>query len=144
MGKLQTPKLETLPLVSEGTDTNAVFASIRRNFEELTRYFDANGQLNGFRALDFEVKLGADREKIAHSLGSIPRDVILLRLLAPTGTKLTFHHSLFTAADIVVSMTGSGTNPAKVRVLVGTAHTGEDSGEEFFSGAVEQQFKAIL
>lgn len=140
--RVRTPRLEKLPEDAAGLPQ--ILAAIKRNFEELTRYFDQNGQLNAFKALNFEVPLGASEVKIKHGLNSVPRDFILSRLLAPSGAKLTVHFNEFTDTDIVVSMTGSGDTPAKVRALVGTLNSGEEVGETFETNYLIQEFKSQL
>ena len=117
----------------------------RRNFESLGRYFDSNGQLNGFKHVEFNVQAGESQLKIKHGLGFVPKDFILTRLLAPSGAKLTLHHKLFDQDNIVVSGTGwSSTVPMRVRALVGTFQGREASSESLDETAITQEIKAIL
>lgn len=140
--KVLTPRLQKLPADIFRNSPLDVIETIRKNFDELIRYFDENGQLNGFKHLTFDVPLGSTELKLAHNLGFIPRDVIVTRLLAPTGTKLTILHSLFTNENIVVTMSGTDTSlVAKVRMLVGTVNTGEEGTDSFPSGLLSQEFK---
>jgi hypothetical protein len=142
--KVRTPRIERLPGKAFQTDPTELLEVVRKNFDELARYFEANGQFNGFTALSFDLALGSTREKINHGLGFVPRDVVLTRLLAPSGTLLRLHHSEFTDQHLVVSMTGSGTTPAQVRLLVGTFNRGEEGVDMFTPGQILQEFKAIL
>jgi hypothetical protein len=145
MGKrVRSPRLERLPDKSFQTDPLELLEVVRRNFDELARYFSDNGQFNGFTAISFDLALGATREKIKHGLGFVPRDVVLTRLLAPSGTLLRLHHSEFTDEYLVVSMTGSGTNPAQVRLMVGTFNRGEEDVDMFTPGQILQEFRAIV
>lgn len=142
--KIPTPRIERLPSKGFQTDPTELLEVVRRNFDELARYFDKNGQFNGFTPLSFELALGSTRVKINHGLGFIPRDVLLSRLLAPSGTLLRLHHSEFTDQYLVVSMTGSGSTPAQVRLLVGTFNPGEEGVDMFTPGQILQEFRAIV
>ncbi len=71
-----------------------------------------------FRCLEVFLTDNAAQVKIPHGLNFVPLDVIVSRLVAPSGAKLTLLYSEFTQTDIVVTVTGlSGVLNA--RLLVG-------------------------
>ncbi len=98
------------------------------NFRRLQRYFDGFTPLEGFTCLSFELPAGASQVKIKHGLTYVPKDVILSRLIAQSGVKLTVHHGLFDRDNIVVSASGA----LKARILVGTyqPQSGDDATVE--------------
>jgi len=87
---------------------------VQKNFKLLQEYHDAQGQLDGFKFLEFSLTDATNSKKIPHGLGFVPRDIVRTRL---TGQgKLTFHYSEFTREHIVVSSTGA----ARFRGFAGT------------------------
>lgn len=140
MSKNRFPRLERLP---ENLNTEDALRILRRNFEQLVQFFDQNSQLTGFVPISFELTQGATQVKIAHGLGFIPRDILVTRVLAPTGVKLTIHHSLSTTSDLVVSVSGTGTVNLKARMFVGTFNRTEGS-EVFEASASTQEVKALF
>lgn len=93
---------------------------IRDNFQKIQDYFDAAAQLfESLQSIEIFFTSNAEKVKISHGLGFIPLDVLVTRLIAPSGAKLIFYYSEFTQGEIVVSITGlSGVLNA--RLLVGT------------------------
>lgn len=101
--------------VKEVTDTY-----IRKNFDDLNKYFDENGQLDGFKHLEFSFTRNEANVKISHGLGVAPKDIIVTRLLAPSGAKITWNFGKFTASELDVTITGLSSGEMKVRAFVGT------------------------
>jgi len=132
------PNLDKLPLPDSNDLAGALFL-IRKNFVNLVSYFRDNSQLERFVHLKFVITSGSDRVKIKHGLGIIPRDILITRLLAPSGAKLTLHHGEFTTTDIVVSATSGDIN---VRMFVGTFNG--DSAQDTLGDDTDQEFKAVF
>lgn len=96
-------------------------AILRANFESLTRYFDSNGQFDGFRCVEFEVTQNVANGKISHKLGFIPKDVIITSLIAPSGAKLVLNHGLFSTSEIDITVSGlTAGQTLKCRLFLGT------------------------
>lgn len=141
----QDPRIERLPWDLSPAGIQGMLLSIRKNFEALAKFFESNGQLNGFKHVEFNVQANESELKIAHGLGSVPKDVLVTRLLAPSGAKLKLHHNLFDTESIVVSGTGWATDvPMRVRAFVGTYGGREATSESLDPTAVLQEIKAIL
>lgn len=132
-------KIERLPYDGKNESTPALLNAIRKNFEQLSRYYDTDGQLDGFKHLEFLVPSGASQVKIKHGLGFVPKDVIITRLLATSGVKLTLHHDMFDTENLVVSATGD----VRVRMFLGT-YKNSGAALEDFESAGTQEFKAVL
>lgn len=90
----------------------------RENFKTLQEMMGMLPIASQFKVVEFSVTANQDRIKIRHGLGAIPLDVIVSRLVSPSGAKLTLLYSEFTATELVATVTGlSGTLSA--RLLVG-------------------------
>lgn len=86
----------------------------RQNFLNLQDYFAANNQLLGFVFFEKQFTAAVSNQKIAHGLPTIPRDVLVSKIVG-SGT-VTFNHGLFDNTNIDVTVTGACT----VRFFVGT------------------------
>lgn len=102
------------------------FAEVVENFRRLQNFIDQQKPMDGFSLLSFDLPAASGQVKMKHGLTFIPKDVILARLLAPSGAKLIVHHGLFDRDNIVVSATGGD---LQVRLLVGSyqPQSGADS-----------------
>lgn len=81
--------------------------------------------------------------KISHTLGSVPLDVLITRLIAPSAAKLTLNYKNFTPTEISMDVTGLaagetlsarlffGTLPNVV--TVGTVKRGDNETQSFRS-----------
>lgn len=79
--------------------------TIRRNFQVLLAYFQAQGQLDGFGFLEQVFTQAQANVRIAHTLGVIPTDVLLTQL---TGAgSVTFNFGLFDAQFLDITVTGA-------------------------------------
>lgn len=95
--------------------------TIRKNFQAIQDFLGDSGQLNGFVFLEFEVTKNEANYKIAHSLGSAPKDVIVTRLIAPAAARLVLNHGKFTTSQIDATISGLTSGQSlKCRMLVGT------------------------
>lgn len=132
-----SPDFEALPL-----DQDPFLARVRKNFEELTRYYQEQAQFDGFAHLEFALQPGDSHVKIKHGLGYVPKDVILTRLLATSGAKLTLHHAEFDTEYLVASYSNTATTQAKVRMFVGTYRNSSGDPESFSGIRSDQEFTA--
>ena len=114
----------------------------RANFEALRRFFETEGQLQGFVLVEFTLQPGESHVKIKHSLGYVPKDVILTRLLATSGAKLTLHHAEFDSENLVASYSNTATTTARVRMFVGTYRNSSGDPESFSGIRSDQEFTA--
>ena len=138
--QISDPRIERLNYDTSEKNVANALTVIRKNFESLANYFDKNGQFDGFTHLEFTVPNGATQVKIKHGLGFVPKDILITRIIAPSGVKLTLHHDLFDSESICVS---AGAGDIKVRLLVGTYKNSSTSPESLEAGS-NQEVKAIL
>lgn len=138
---LKSLRLERLSYDSTVNNIGNAMNILRKNIEALQNYFDSNGQLDGFVHLDFTVPSGSTEVKIKHGLGYVPKDILITRIIAPSGVKLTLHHDKFDTDNLVVSATGTG--DVKVRMLAGTYKNSSAAAETLDAGS-NQEVKAIL
>lgn len=89
---------------------------VRENFKRLQAFFAKRPGVEDFKAIEIMVTEAAPNFKIKHGLGLIPTDVILSRLIAPSGAKLTLNFGAFTKEEISVTTSG----PLRARLLVGS------------------------
>lgn len=91
----------------------------RDNFQKIQDFLNSLPlSQERFRAIELFVTADVAELKINHGLGFIPLDVLATRLVAPSGAKLTFLYSKFTAQDLYLTISGlSGVLSA--RLLVG-------------------------
>lgn len=127
-------RIEQLP---PGEDPRA-----SKNFEALRRFFEQEGQLQGFAHMEFTLQPGDSHVKIKHGLGYVPKDVILTRLLATSGAQLTLHHAEFDTDNLVASYSSSATTEARVRLFVGTYRNSTGNPESFSGIRSDQEFSA--
>lgn len=125
---LNMPGVSSLINLNENQKAG-VLGKLVENFRRLQNYFDTASQVEGTVLLAFSLPLGGGQVKIPHGLGNVPKDVILTRLLAPSGAKLIVHHGLFDSTNIVVSATGTGSD-LKARLLVGTFTSSDSAAVE--------------
>lgn len=95
---------------------------VQRNFKALADYFRANRMGVGFKHLELTFTSPVANFRTPHSLGFLPKDVIVTRL-SGSGT-VTWNYALFdrTNLDLTVSGDVSNTNPVVIRAYIGT-HT---------------------
>lgn len=78
---------------------------VRRNFQNLLEYFQAQNQLQDFAFAEVIFTEAEANKKINHSLGLIPQDVFVTRL---TGAgSVTFNYSAFTSSQLDLTSTGA-------------------------------------
>jgi hypothetical protein len=131
------PTIGFLPLAGDLTDDK-----VRKNFESLDQYHRDQGQLDGFVHMEFTLQPGDSHVKIKHGLGFVPKDVILTRLLATSGAKLTLHHAEFDTDYLVASYSDTATTEARVRMFVGAYRNSSASPESFSGIRSDQEFSA--
>lgn len=92
----------------------------RENFKTLQEFMTGAAlTAERFRVIEAAFTGDVSQFTMRHGLGFIPLDVLVTRLIAPSGAKLTFLYSEFTADDLVVTVSGlSGS--MSVRLLVGS------------------------
>jgi hypothetical protein len=92
---------------------------IRRNFEKILAFFNAESPLDGFRPLALSFT-APGTYLLKHGLGFTPKDVIQTSLIG-AGT-VVFNYSQFTATELSVTVGGAvtATSPTNARILVGT------------------------
>lgn len=113
----------------------------RENFKTLQEMMGALPIAGAFRVVEFSVPGNQDRVKIRHGLGAVPLDVIVTRLVAPSGAKLTVLYSEFTKDELVVSVTGSPGGNLVARILVGNFPNVISSGTIARGDNETQEFK---
>lgn len=87
---------------------------VRKNFENLNKYFQDQNQLLDFKFFEQVFTKAQTGVKIAHGLSSPPLDVIVTRL---TGTgAVTFQYASFDATYIILDVSG----PCQIRFFAGT------------------------
>lgn len=87
--------------------------NIRKNFENLDKYFIDNNQLLGFKFLEV-IFDEAGTKRVAHGLGYVPKDIIRTHLSGDS--TVTFDYLSFDSSTISVTSTGM----AQVRFFVGS------------------------
>lgn len=94
---------------------------IRKNFQSLVDYFDLNGQLDGFKHLEFEVTSNQTNLKINHGLGLVPKDVLVTRLICPSAAQLDLNFGQFSTDSIDITVSGLAAGETlKCRMFVGS------------------------
>jgi len=91
---------------------------IRDNFTSIRNFFDKNSQFIGFSLLEFEVNSAVTNEKIPHSLGFQPKDLVQTSKIG-SGT-ITYNYDKFDSTNLDITTTG----PCKIRAYVGTHKEG--------------------
>lgn len=87
---------------------------LRKNFENLKKYFSTENQLLGFQFFELNFTAASANQKVAHGLGVVPQDIISTRM---TGAGiLTFNWGLFDDKSLDITVTG----PCRVRFFVGS------------------------
>lgn len=104
-----TPASSPLLQIKEINDTY-----IQGNFKNLREYFNKQNQLLNFVFVEFNFPAAVTNQKIAHSLGLIPQDVIITRITG-AGTA-TLNWGLFDASNLDVTTTGA----CRIRLFVGS------------------------
>lgn len=108
---------------------------IRKNFEELDKYFRAQSQLMDFNFFELVFTASQTGFKKAHGLSYIPLDVIVTRV---TGTgQVTFKYASFDETNMQMDVSG----PCRIRFFVGTyfnftsnVQTASSDAQKFSSG----------
>ena len=93
---------------------------VRRNFEQLLTYFRSQNQLLDFQFFEQVFEEAETDRVVRHSLGYIPRDVLVSRLTGE-GT-IRFNLGRFTEDELLLTATG----PCRVRFYVGAKDLSED------------------
>lgn len=103
--KVQTPDI----LIKEITDLY-----IRKNFQSLSDYFNAQNQLVNFNFLELNITSAVTNQKFRHNLVYTPKDIIISQI---TGVgSCAFNYGNFDSTNIDVTTTGA----CRVRLFVGT------------------------
>ena len=114
------------------------------NFKILQEFMDsASLTAERFRVLEVFLTGNVAQLKIPHGLGAIPLDVIVSRLVAPSGAKLTLLYSEFTKDDIVVTVTGL-TGIFNARLLVGSFPKVQTTNSQSRGNNETQELKSKL
>ena len=87
---------------------------VRKNFENLVNYFQANNQLVGFRFFSQTFSAAVKNFKIAHGLGFIPQDLIITSATG-SGT-VQFNRGLWDKNNLDLTTTGA----CRIRFFIGT------------------------
>lgn len=133
-------EVPTLPAVAGPQRDAALQDALNRvtsNFRLIQQGDEAAAQLSGFAAVSFTLTQSGVQLKISHGLGFVPRDVLLTRLLAPSGAKLIVYPGLFDKDSIVVAASGLGSSTLKARLLVGSMEN--QIGSDFTIDSSETQ-----
>lgn len=86
----------------------------RENFFRIQKFFQSFPLFRGeFKHFDLTFKSAVTNQKILHSLGFVPTDLIQTRLLGPGA--LTWEYAAFDDKNLVVTTTGA----CQVRAFVG-------------------------
>lgn len=117
---------------------------IQENFKILQEFMEASAlTAESFRVLEVFLTGNVAQVKIPHRLGFVPLDVIVSRLVAPSGAKLTLLYSEFTPTDIVLTVTGlSGVLNA--RLLVGKFPSVQTTNSQARGNNETQELKSKL
>lgn len=87
---------------------------VRKNFENLSAYFQSQNQLYGFNFLELNITGAVTNKTFAHGIGYAPQDIIVSRI---TGAgQISFNYNLFDKTNINVTTTGT----CRVRLFVGS------------------------
>lgn len=86
----------------------------QRNFQAIQQFFEQEGQLNGFRFIEFSVDAASEDFRFSHNLGFVPRDVVITRVTG-SGT-VTLNYDKFNNNTISLTTTGA----CHVRGFIGT------------------------
>lgn len=129
---------------SPSLNVNAVPDPVmRRNFTNLQAYFQANGQIDGFQFIDQVFTKAVANQKIPHTLGIVPTDVIITQITG-AGT-VTFNFGLFDKNNLNLTATDachvrfffgvqggstSTTNPSLTAAQATSASQSTSSGNE--------------
>jgi hypothetical protein len=94
----------------------------RDNFKRLQDFVNAmETTQKQLQSCEIFVTSNISGGKIAHSLGGVPLDVVLTRLVAPSAARLTFRFSDFTKDSVIFDVTGLADGETlSARFLVGT------------------------
>lgn len=87
---------------------------IRKNFEKLQEYFEAQNQLQDFQFVEISTDTEQTNLKVRHSLGFVPKDVIRTKVVG--AGQITFNHDKFDRETIDVTTTGQ----VRFRGFIGT------------------------
>jgi hypothetical protein len=94
---------------------------LRRNFQNLSDYFQANNQLLGFQFFEYNFTKAQANVLIGHSLPSIPLDIITTQITGPG--QVTFNYGLFDKSNLNLS----SSDAARVRFFAGTYYNFQSS-----------------
>lgn len=88
-------------------------ATLRKNFQGLQEYFQAQNQLLGFQFLELNFLQAAVAAQVSHNLGCIPQDILVTRITGPG--EATFLWNAFTSRNMYVTVSG----PCRIRFFYG-------------------------
>jgi hypothetical protein len=112
---------------------------VRRNFQNLTEFIARQSQLAGFQMIEFSFSQATENAVIRHSLGYVPKDVIITKSIGPG--EITLNFGKFTSQEIVVS----ATDACEVRAFIGTyQNSGSAAQSASSSGLDDTQLTQVV
>ncbi len=109
---------------------------IRKNFENLQAYFNAENQLLGFKFIEVIFTKAETNRRVKHGLSGIPQDIV--RTLVTGAGTVTFNLGLFSSTELDLSSSG----PCRVRFFVGTYW--DSTATPFSSGDIVQASAPVV
>lgn len=106
---------------------------IRDNFRKIIEFLGANPvRQDAFKACELFVTGNATGIKIKHGLNQVPKDAIIVRLIAPSAARLVVDFAEFTSDEASFDVTGLASGEKlHARILVGTIENVATFGESF-------------
>lgn len=87
---------------------------IRKNFQNLQSYFQAQNQFLNFKFFDITFTQSTSSQNVAHGLGCLPQDIVVMNCVGSGQFNVNF--GLSTSTNLNLSTTG----PMRVRFFIGT------------------------
>lgn len=134
--------MDNLNLNLSGVDDQ----KLRDNFQKIQDFVNGMGTTqNQLQACEIYVTANQTGLKISHGLGSVPLDLIITRLIAPSATKLIAKYSEFTKDEVVFDISGlSDGETLSARCLVGTLPDVVTVGSVVRGDAETQEFRGAF
>lgn len=117
---------------------------LRENFKKIIDFLSQSAlQQDAFQAAEIYVTANVTGLKIGHKLSSVPKDVIVTRLVAPAAARLVVDYAGFTSEEALFNVTGLASGETlHARVLLGTLQNVVQVGETFTTESPTQQIRS--
>ncbi len=109
---------------------------IKKNFDELNKYFAAQNQFLNFRFFELVFTAATASYSVAHGFSFAPQDVMVMKLIGPGN--VTFNYGLFDTSNINITTSGA----CRIRFFIGsywggasTAATSPKDSQTFYAVA---------